>query len=74
MHHLERFCSPVAVTGDGGFLVASLESEAAARLESRFVVLIFSDRIYGLIRSAPIMRAEKQPGLVFRARSNEVAE
>jgi thiamine pyrophosphate-dependent acetolactate synthase large subunit-like protein len=49
MHHLERFRSPVAVTGDGGFLVASLESETAARLETRFVVLVFSDRTYGLI-------------------------
>jgi acetolactate synthase-1/2/3 large subunit len=40
----------VAVTGDGGFLMNSQELETAARLETPFVVLIFNDCSYGLIR------------------------
>jgi acetolactate synthase-1/2/3 large subunit len=39
-----------AVTGDGGFLMNSQELETAARLETPFVVLVFNDRSYGLIR------------------------
>jgi len=40
----------VAVTGDGGFLMNSQELETAARLETPFVVLVFNDCSYGLIR------------------------
>jgi acetolactate synthase-1/2/3 large subunit len=40
----------VAVTGDGGFLMNSQELETAARLETPFVVLVFNDRSYGVIR------------------------
>jgi acetolactate synthase-1/2/3 large subunit len=40
----------VAVTGDGGFLMNSQELETAARLETPFVVLVFNDHSYGLIR------------------------
>ena len=40
----------VAVTGDGGFLMNSQELETAARLATPFVVLVFNDRSYGLIR------------------------
>ncbi len=40
----------VAVTGDGGFLMNSQELETAARLKTSFVVLVFNDRSYGLIR------------------------
>ncbi len=40
----------VAVTGDGGFLMNSQELETAARLKTPFVVLVFSDCSYGLIR------------------------
>ena len=40
----------VAVTGDGGFLMNSQELETAMRLETPFVVLVFNDRSYGLIR------------------------
>jgi acetolactate synthase-1/2/3 large subunit len=40
----------VAVTGDGGFLMNSQELETAVRLETPFVVLVFNDRSYGLIR------------------------
>ena len=40
----------VAVTGDGGFLMNSQELETAARLKTPFVVLVFNDQSYGLIR------------------------
>jgi acetolactate synthase-1/2/3 large subunit len=40
----------VAVTGDGGFLMNSQELETAMRLETPFVVLVFNDRSYGVIR------------------------
>lgn len=40
----------VAVTGDGGFLMNSQELETAARLNTPFVVLVFNDCSYGLIR------------------------
>jgi len=40
----------VAVTGDGGFLMNSQELETALRLETPFVVLVFNDQSYGLIR------------------------
>jgi len=40
----------VAVTGDGGFLMNSQELETAMRMETPFVVLVFNDRSYGLIR------------------------
>jgi acetolactate synthase I/II/III large subunit len=40
----------VAVTGDGGFLMNSQELETAVRLKTPFVVLVFNDRSFGLIR------------------------
>jgi len=40
----------VAVTGDGGFLMNSQEMETAMRWQTPFVVLVFNDRSYGLIR------------------------
>jgi acetolactate synthase I/II/III large subunit len=40
----------VAVTGDGGFLMNSQELETAVRLKTAFVVLVFNDRSFGLIR------------------------
>ena len=40
----------VAVTGDGGFLMNSQELETAVRLETPFVVLVFNDCSFGLIR------------------------
>lgn len=40
----------VAVSGDGGFLMNSQELETAARLGTPFVVLIFDDRTYGLVK------------------------
>lgn len=40
----------VVVTGDGGFMMNSQELETAVRLKLNFVVLIFTDKGYGLIR------------------------
>jgi acetolactate synthase-1/2/3 large subunit len=40
----------VAVTGDGGFLMNAGELETAVRTQTAFVVLVFSDRSFGLIR------------------------
>jgi len=40
----------VAVTGDGGFLMNSQELETAVRMKKPFVVLVFNDRGFGLIR------------------------
>jgi acetolactate synthase-1/2/3 large subunit len=40
----------VAATGDGGFLMNSQELETAVRENTPFVVLVFNDRSYGLIR------------------------
>jgi len=40
----------VAVTGDGGFLMNSQELETAVRMHTPFVVLVFNDRSFGLIR------------------------
>lgn len=43
-------CKVVAVTGDGGFLMNSQELETAMRLGLSFVVLIWNDNSFGLIR------------------------
>jgi acetolactate synthase I/II/III large subunit len=40
----------VAVTGDGGFLMNSQELETAVRMHTSFVVIVCTDRSYGLIR------------------------
>ncbi len=53
----------VAVTGDGGFLMNSQELETAARLKAPFVVLVFNDRSYGLIRWKQ-MQQLKRPAFV----------
>jgi acetolactate synthase-1/2/3 large subunit len=49
----------VAVTGDGGFLMNSQELETAVRLQTPFVVLVFSDRSYGLIRWKQMQQFER---------------
>ena len=66
----------VAVTGDGGFLMNSQELETAARLETPFVVLVFNDQSYGLIRwkqmqqfGRPAFVDFKNPDLVKYAES-----
>ena len=53
----------VAVTGDGGFLMNSQEMETAARLKTPFVVLVFNDCSYGLIRWKQ-MQQFKRPAFV----------
>jgi acetolactate synthase-1/2/3 large subunit len=53
----------VAVTGDGGFLMNSQELETAVRLKTPFVVLVFNDRSYGLIRWKQ-MQQFKRPAFV----------
>ena len=40
----------VAVCGDGGFMMASMELETACRLKTPFTVVIFNDNGYGLIK------------------------
>lgn len=40
----------LAVTGDGGFLMNSQELETAVRIGTPFVVLVFNDASYGLIK------------------------
>jgi acetolactate synthase-1/2/3 large subunit len=40
----------LTITGDGGFLMNSQELETAVRLGLNFVVLIFNDSYYGLIK------------------------
>ena len=40
----------ITITGDGGFLMNSQELETAVRLGLNFVVLIFNDSSYGLIK------------------------
>ena len=53
----------VAVTGDGGFLMNSQELETATRLETPFVVLVFNDRSFGLIRWKQMQQFD-QPAFV----------
>ena len=49
----------VAVTGDGGFLMNSQELETAVRLGTGFVVLIFSDKAYALVKGKQISQFER---------------
>jgi acetolactate synthase-1/2/3 large subunit len=66
----------VAVTGDGGFLMNSQELETAVRMKTPFVVLVFNDHGYGLIRWKQMQRFKRpafvdfnNPGLVQYAKS-----
>jgi acetolactate synthase I/II/III large subunit len=56
----------VAVTGDGGFLMNSQELETAARLETPFVVLVFNDCGYGLIRWKQMRQFDRSAFVDFR--------
>ena len=40
----------LAITGDGGFMMNCQELETALREKTQFVVLIFNDKSYGLIK------------------------
>ncbi len=56
----------VAVTGDGGFLMNSQELETAQRIGTPFVVLVFNDESYGLIRWKQMMRFGRPAFVDFR--------
>jgi acetolactate synthase-1/2/3 large subunit len=56
----------VAVTGDGGFLMNSQELETAARMETPFVVLIFNDHGYGLIRWKQMLQFSRPAFIDFK--------
>jgi acetolactate synthase-1/2/3 large subunit len=55
----------VAVTGDGGLLMNIQELETAKRLNLNFVVLIFSDSKYGVIKWHQEKRFKKSFGVDF---------
>ena len=48
LHHPER--TVVAVTGDAGFMMNSQEIETALRAGTAFIILVWTDSKYGLIR------------------------
>ncbi len=55
----------VAVTGDGGFLMNSQELETAVRLNLPFVVLVWRDDGYGVIRWKQQVRFGRTSGVEF---------
>jgi acetolactate synthase-1/2/3 large subunit len=55
----------VAVTGDGGFLMNVQELETARRLGLAFVVLVFRDDGYGVIRWKQLRRYGRTAGVDF---------
>ncbi|HEV8438097.1 MAG TPA: acetolactate synthase large subunit [Methylomirabilota bacterium] len=55
----------VAVCGDGGFLMNCQELETAVRLGLAFVVLIFRDDGYGVIRWKQVSRYGRESGVAF---------
>jgi acetolactate synthase-1/2/3 large subunit len=55
----------VAVTGDGGFLMNVQELETAVRLHLPFVVLIWRDDGYGVIRWKQQMKFGRTSGVEF---------
>jgi acetolactate synthase-1/2/3 large subunit len=70
----------VAVAGDGGFLMNSQELETAVRLGLSFVVLVWRDDGYGVIRSKQLTKLGRStgvelgnPDLVAYARSFDAA-
>jgi acetolactate synthase-1/2/3 large subunit len=55
----------VAVTGDGGFLMNSQELETAVRLKLPFVVLVWRDNGYGVIRWKQTLRFGRTSSVDF---------
>jgi len=55
----------VTVVGDGGFLMNVQELETAVRLNLTFVVLIFRDDAYGVIRWKQLTRYGREAGVAF---------
>jgi acetolactate synthase I/II/III large subunit len=57
--------SVVAVTGDGGFLMNSQELETAVRLRLPFVILVWRDDGYGVIRWKQMLRFGRTSSVDF---------
>jgi acetolactate synthase-1/2/3 large subunit len=55
----------VAVTGDGGFLMNSQELETAVRLRLPFLVLVWRDDGYGVIRWKQLVRFSRTSSVDF---------
>lgn len=55
----------VAVTGDAGFLMNSQEIETALRLGLKFVVLVWNDSEYGLIKWHQLRHYERESNIRF---------
>lgn len=55
----------IAATGDGGFLMNSQEIETAKRLGLNFVVLIFKDSSYGMIKWRQMNKFKRESGVAF---------
>ncbi|MCH3951014.1 MAG: acetolactate synthase large subunit [Acidaminococcus sp.] len=55
----------LTVTGDGGFMMNSQELETAVRLKQNFVVIIFEDCHYGLIRWKEDAQYGEEAGVSF---------
>jgi acetolactate synthase-1/2/3 large subunit len=56
----------VAVVGDGGFLMTSMELETACRLGTPFPIIIFRDDGYGLIKWKQVTRFGEEFGSTFK--------
>ncbi len=57
----------VAVSGDGGFLMNSQELETAVRVRAPFVVLVFDDQTYGLVKWKQMQRLGRPAFTDFRS-------
>jgi acetolactate synthase-1/2/3 large subunit len=55
----------MAICGDGGFMMNSLELETAVRLKLNIVVLILNDNSYGMIRWKQANMGFKDWGLTY---------
>lgn len=56
----------VAVCGDGGFMMTSMELETACRIKTPFVTVIFNDNGFGLIKWKQINEFGVEFGVSFR--------
>lgn len=55
----------VAVTGDAGFMMNSQEIETAMRIKAPFVILIWNDQTYGLIKWKQVSRFNRPSHVDF---------
>ncbi len=56
----------VAIVGDGGFLMTSMELETANRLGTNFPIIIFRDDAYGLIKWKQVAQFGVEFGSTFK--------